>query len=147
MKLEMSDIGEVRNTRLPSMPMIMVDPVTKAHFRKEKVTTGIDGMKRAVEALQELNKSTRSTVPLNPTVRAPTHEPESWVEFEGYTQAERDAWDALQADEAQAQAEQAHHAAIGKGGTGGKGKGRGKGKGKGKGAERVIIRDPNAPET
>ena len=45
-------LGDVRATTLPSMIMIMADPATKAHFRKEQCTTDLDKMKREVECLR-----------------------------------------------------------------------------------------------
>ena len=57
-------LGDVRDITLPSMIMIMADPATKAHFRKEGCTTDLDKMKKEVEALRDLYKPTRPTVPL-----------------------------------------------------------------------------------
>ena len=57
-------IGDIRATTLPSMIMIIADPATKAHFRKEGCTTDLDKMRREVEGLRDLYKPTRPTVPL-----------------------------------------------------------------------------------
>ena len=57
-------LGDVRTTTLPSMVMIMADPMTKAHFRKEGCTADLDKMKKEVEALRDLYKPTRATTPL-----------------------------------------------------------------------------------
>ena len=46
------------------MMMIMADPSTKAHFRKEGGTTDLDKMKREIEGLRDLHKPTWPTVPL-----------------------------------------------------------------------------------
>ena len=35
-------LGDVRTVTLPSMIMIMADPTTKAHFRKEGCTDDLD---------------------------------------------------------------------------------------------------------
>ena len=56
--------GDVRTTTLPSMIMIMADPTTKAHFRKESCTTDLDTMRREVEGLRDLYKPTRAVVSL-----------------------------------------------------------------------------------
>lgn len=106
--------------------MIMADTLTKAHFRKEKVTNYPDGMKREVEALRDLYKPTRATIPLQLKTFAEQPSNEPTPDAEEYTQAEWDAWEANQA----LVAERAHLAAIGKGR---KGKGGGKG---GKGGKR-----------
>ena len=57
-------LGDVRTTTLPSMIMIMADPSTKAHFRKEVCTTDLDKIRREVEGLRDLYKPTRAVVPL-----------------------------------------------------------------------------------
>ena len=84
-------LGDILAATLPSMIMIMADPATKAHFRKEQCTTDLDKMKREVECLRDLYKPSGPTVPLGLSAFgdgkgwAPTgEEPE-------YTQEERDA--------------------------------------------------------
>ena len=143
-------LGDVRTVTLPSMVLIMMDPTTKAHVRKDNCTTDIDKMKREVEGLLDLYKPTRPTVPIGLNAMgdgkgwaAPT-----WQDpDEGYTQEEWDAWDVQQTAE---HAERQRLYAIGKGKSKGLGKGgwqqKGKGKGRGKDGER-IVRDPNAAET
>ena len=62
-------LGDVRDTTLPSMIMIMgdmivADPTTEARFQKEGCAGDFDRMKWEVEGLRGLYKSTRPIVPL-----------------------------------------------------------------------------------
>ena len=61
-------LGDDRTMTLPIMIMIVADPTTKAHFRKEVCTTDLDRMRREVEGLRDLYKPTRAVVPLGPSV-------------------------------------------------------------------------------
>ena len=116
-------LGDIRATTLPSMIMIMADPTTEAHFRKESCTTDLDKMQREVEGLRDLYKPTRAVLPLGVNAMG---DGKGWAAPPGddldggYTQEEWDAWDAQQAAE---HAEQQRLNAIGKA----KGKDKGKG--------------------
>ena len=121
------------------MIMIMADPATKAHFRKKQCTTDLDKMKREVECLRDLYKSTRATVPLGLSAFG---DGMGWAprgEEPEYTQEEWDAWDAQQTAEA---AERQQLDAIGKGKGKGKGWQSGKGKGNGKGKDGMTTTRP-----
>ena len=56
-------LGDVRAVTLPSRVMIVADPTTKAHFKKDYGTTDLDKMKREVEGLRDLYNPTRPTAP------------------------------------------------------------------------------------
>ena len=109
-------LGDVRTVTLPSMIMIMADPATKAHFRKECCTTDLDKMKLEVEGLRDLYKPTRPTFPLG--LSAMGEDKGQWAApawqdpEDGYTQEEWDAWDIQQNTE---DAERQRLDAFGKG--------------------------------
>ena len=111
-----SKFGDARATTLPSMIMIMADPATKDHFRKERRTTDLDKMKREVECLRDLYKPSGPTVPLGLSAFG---DGKGWTPIgqePEYTQEECDAWAAQQVAEA---VERQQLDAIGKGkGTG-----------------------------
>ena len=82
------ELGDVRTVDWPPMVMITAVPATKAHFRKENVIWDLDGMKREVEAIGDLHKLTRSTVPLQLKTCAEQRWQEPCCDPEGYTQDE-----------------------------------------------------------
>ena len=93
-------LGDVRTVTPPSMIMIMADPATKAHIRKEYCTTNFDKMKLEVKGLRDLYKPTRSTVPFLFSAMGDGEgqwAAPAWQDPEdGYTQGKWDAWDAQQ---------------------------------------------------
>ena len=68
------------------MVMTIIDESTKVHFRKENVTKDLDGMKREVEALRQLHKTRKATMPFG---LSSVIERDTW---DDWTPAEWDEW-------------------------------------------------------